>query len=433
MKTKAFNLLCVFAFFFGSTSKLYSYEQPLTDCTFVVICDNDTKVLIQQLFKTNSQDVEKYEFLQGHPKEMLYVNKDIRSENLGKVFKLCDSIAERNEVSYNLKLPISISECSLIVDERTPNAVVLIMPTLTSYMLNELNKVFSDIVFSYKSLYGDEAEKNSYNDAFKIKNKSHLNAVALKPFEIKGYIKYAAIAATAYKSDTSWITPFNIDLISPKDIDIDVSHISCLEKRDVCFFDETTGLKAIVCENEKNIIIAFGAFGSAFPETGTEKYNKVADYLKKTIVHNIYFGSKPKYFDDADLLFKKLCSYFGEKSTKPIIVCGQCLGGSLAQYVGIKNRVSTICLNSIPIGSGVQKAINKNIHYANKIVTQVSVDFDPVISSSSAKNLGEHFVLPSAYETSKESHRYLMGSIMNYLGYDKKTHTKELVKEDLVY
>jgi hypothetical protein len=398
-------------------------------CTFLIVSNKKTFSLIEQLFKSNPQNLEKYDFLKGHKRTLQNLNKDVSGQSVKKMLKLIDFTAKRHNTKINIILPVEISSCSLVVDEKNSNAIGIILPCVTRPFVADLSRAFEDVDFSYRLQFGDDIDEKKNKD-FKLKSSAHSKADTISPNDLKKYIRFAATAAAAYKSQEDWVTPFGLKLIKPES-EIFIEDLNGISRMKYCFFKETSGLKAIVCSNKNQIIVTYGAFGSAFPEAGSKKYKIIASYLKNTIVHNVYFGSVPTYYDEADFLFNKIKEYYAHEG-KEFVLTGQCLGGSIAQYVGMKNKVKTICFNAIPLGSGLQQKIGADSFDANKYITEIFVDDNPMISSNSARTFGREYVIPSAYDTSLDSHKFVMGSLLQYIGYSKKSHTKDLKPEDLI-
>src|SRR6185295_16502207 len=107
---------------------------------------------------------------------------------------------------------------------------------------------------------------------------------------------------------------------------------------------------------------------------------------------------------------------------------GHCLGGSIAEYVALKQGVPGVGINTLPIGPGLQKAIgNEKLQRADDIFRHVIVDTDifsdppPMLKVVDAvmnffgvrtiANFGTETKLPTIFdERSTDTHNYAIAS-----------------------
>jgi hypothetical protein len=263
---------------------------------------------------------------------------------------------------------------------------------------------------------------------------SHRN---LTSEEIKPLILFACAAAAIHSNNLQWITPFEYNL---KDIDSDLK----IENRTNCFFDEETGLKFAAYENERQILIAFGALGSSDSELDSDSQKaELRDKVYRNSVLNL-LGGKQAIYLKADRIISKLLKTEPFQN-KEVLFVGQSLAGSIASYVALKNNRKAICLNSLPLGAGLQQEIGrKYLMDADKHITHIIIKDDYLSDTSkilgvidaiasffglrTAGNFGIKNRLPSAYSRIAENHNYVLGSMLAHAGFDK--HSKPWLLAD---
>ncbi len=245
--------------------------------------------------------------------------------------------------------------------------------------------------------------------------------------------------ALVHSSDKKWIEPFGYEVLPPKSFAISSSG---LEKKDLCFFDPKSGLKAAVSLKENKVIISFGALRSHHSEVSDDK-------MKKSLHLKMYWsamgnmtGITPKVYLQAEVLFKDLMKDPRLKG-KNIILTGQCFGGSIASYVALNNDTEAFCTNSLQLGAGLQQKLGrKKLKKARDLITHLTVKSDWVsdrkiytvldVASSifcikTPGRFGEKFMIPTAYEDRSKSHDYSIGSCMKYLGMDIRSTPEDLL------
>ena len=259
--------------------------------------------------------------------------------------------------------------------------------------------------------------------------------------QIKGFMKYVSHGASAHLSDDKWIKPYGYHFIDPHELDIDVSELpGQIEMHDKCFFDPKTSLKALVSESEDEVVISFGALAASKSELDPKKAKALAR-KQHVLLATQFAGGVPKMYDQAELLVEKLKELPRFKGKK-IKLSGQCLGGSLAQYSGLKHKIKTVCFNSFPLGAGLQYRVRSRLRSAKEYVTHMSTETDFVSDSSKVKyldpassaiglrtpgNFGKRYSVPTAYPGDKQAtHDYIQGSMMKHMGYTTRTTPEEL-------
>lgn len=262
------------------------------------------------------------------------------------------------------------------------------------------------------------------------------------------YLPYAAIVAMSHNNDEKWLTRWNLKLISPKDLGIDLTQISGrLECHEKCFFDPQSSLKVLIIKSETNkVIIAFGAVESGGSELSTEKEkNAMHRYQISLVIQNL-LGIKLDIFDQAQDIFEKIQS-LSQFEGCSFALCGLCWGGSLAQYVGLKKSISAFCFNCFPLGVSAQNEIPRQcLQRADEFITHISAQsdfvsdlkgigiFDRSLTMAGIKtpgNFGKRYAIPSAFNSFHGTHAYVMGSLMKHLNYHSKDKPDKLLNDDL--
>lgn len=296
----------------------------------------------------------------------------------------------------------------------------------------------------------------SFSDAFFISIPTSIKNLfyGKKPQEMKigskdevlEVLRYKAAAAAVHSLDETWVTPLGYKFQNIQDLNVEGLEqglTSGVEQKQYCFFDKQTSLKAMICSNDKEVIITFGALGSGDTEIKNPRDQQsltTKQYLE--IAENLV-GFVPFVYQEAEELFQKIKNLDVFKGKK-ITLNGQCLGGSLAQYVGLKNHVETKCFNCVPLGVGLQEGLD--VTNADQYITNISIQTDFVsdnkyvgwfgnflrfICVKTPQNFGSRFSVPTAYTKMTETHAYAFGSLMNYLGYDVRNKPESLKPEDL--
>ncbi len=284
---------------------------------------------------------------------------------------------------------------------------------------------------------------NNENNLINAISKSN-NQLQLSKENSKKILPYVAATCTSFSNDASWIAPFNFNLINPYKQGIKPKNAKILP-HDNCFFDHETALKISVCEGKSSIIIAFGAMGSACTEVPSEKHEEYREKQKKNALWNLQGFSCPVYQEAAEFV-GELCRLERFRS-KQIVLVGQSLGGALAQFSGIWNQLPTMSFNPIPLGRAQIKILEgqfPNRNFSENILTVSSEnDYATTLGTGyitkmfglfvqTPKLYGIRYEIPSAYLDVIENHSYFMGSLMNYLGYDKRAKTTDLPQFEIL-
>lgn len=256
------------------------------------------------------------------------------------------------------------------------------------------------------------------------------------------FVKYAGVAGAQHTLDESWIKPLNLELYNVRQANFDLSSLpGNIQINDKCFYDQTTGLKATISVSDNEVIVGFGALGAfrhlyndlpdAEKKLNTDKMEKI----QNNSIYKNMAGFKPKHYKQADALFQLIKNH-PDFQNKHISLAGQCYGGSIAEYIGIKNQVSAVCFNTLAMGAGLQDAIgDKLLSHADKYVTHISVDtdfvsdnrivpvFDRTLSLLGVRtpgNFGRRYAIPTAYTKKQETHDYMIGSLLVHLGHTNR-------------
>lgn len=286
----------------------------------------------------------------------------------------------------------------------------------------------------------------------------HFEMTPLTVDQIKPHLRYMAQAGYAHTPKLDLIKPFGYEPLSPQVIGVQLDKLpfkveSCKGnageiETESCFVDKDTGLKIIVSVNKqhKEIVLAFGDSNSLIPEMGN-KSNAAWIQQQKAIWTNL-LGKQPDLYLRADKIAIAIIQALLENSNYEkysVRLVGQSLGGSLAQFVGLKNRFNTNCYNAVAIGKGLQTLIDeKHLDAADLYVTHVSVETDfasdlkgigtvnSVLNSlgtRTPRNFGLRYSIPTAYpglSAMSKTHAFHLGSAMKYIGLTERTSVKDL-------
>jgi glycogen synthase len=267
------------------------------------------------------------------------------------------------------------------------------------------------------------------------------NSVALSRSDARKLLRYTSAMSASYANDETWINSLKLNLLSPSKNNFPISS-QTLKAHEKCFFDQNSGLKISIIGGDKEIIIAFGSVGSCNSEVAPDEADSVSKTQLDTAKYNLLGFSYDIYDQAAKFVeeFSRLEAFRNKK----IVLVGQSLGGSLAQFAGLKNQLSTYCFNPIALGraqihklSACQLANDKNI-----FVVSVEGDYATDIVEHAAnrciqyliqtpKLFGKKYTIPSAYTGLFETHSYFMGSLMKYLGYDIRTKAHAIPQHEL--
>lgn len=266
--------------------------------------------------------------------------------------------------------------------------------------------------------------------------------------EIKPYIQYAAAAAAIHgKHFDSWTDPLGFKVVSPKDLikDIQGGIPQGLLVKDDCFFDQETGLKAALLVKGNRYMLVFGALRSSSTEL-----DKVASKLLDDKVWNncgaSIAGFVPTIYLKANRLVEMVKEIPAIKSGS-FELCGQCLGGSLASFAGIKNQIKATCLNTFPLGAGLQYELgNERLNEADKYITHISCKTDFMsdlpkvlgvldslvnfIGIRTCGNFGKKFLIPNPFPNySGKTHNNIAAAMFLHAGFKEKDRPGDILPD----
>lgn len=265
--------------------------------------------------------------------------------------------------------------------------------------------------------------------------------------EFKPYFPMICMIAFIHSTSECWISSIRYDLIAPIEFDIDLGTI---EKKDSCFFDKATGLKIAIVEKGDNVMIGFGALNSSHSELPNDPQQNSQTYTSvlKSSIKNL-IGVHPNLYHQANEFIHNILNSPRLKG-KNIILTGQCVGGSLASYVALKQNLQAQCVNSLPLGVGLQNQIGrKKLNNGDKYVSHISIrgdwttdwralnGLDRIINAIGIRtigNFGRRFIIPSAFKEcqvklgwySNNSHTYAAKSAFAHLGFDPNSKIQDV-------
>jgi hypothetical protein len=262
----------------------------------------------------------------------------------------------------------------------------------------------------------------------------------LTAIELKPYLKYAATSAASFKNDPKWLEGLNINFHCFSLNEIDLKNIpGKIIIQNAVLFDPDSGLKVLVAENENEVIVSFGARDSLSTEIDIKCQKQIKDDQFNTAALNL-LGANSAIYEQASAVITALQKSEKLKNKQWVLV-GQSFGGGLAQYVGIKKQIRTVCFNSIALGAGLQKNLGDSLlAQSDEFITHISAENDilsdfpfinvidrffSLIGIRTPGNFGQRFSIPSAYSSIKGTHNYILGSIMKHLGYTTRCLPQE--------
>lgn len=288
----------------------------------------------------------------------------------------------------------------------------------------------------------------------------HYELQRLNQKEVQAHLCYIAQSSYAHKSlSDKLITPFGYQPVDPGSIGLNLKdfrgEIAILDglivdgsdkasRTEKCFVDQDMGLKIAIAVNEdlRELILAFGDLGSLSIES---KENSTVWWRQfKGVVSNLS-GIQAALYQQAETLAMRIIKavlQIEKYKNFNIILTGQSLGGSLAQFVGLRNELTTLCYNAVPLGRGLQHLIgDEKLKKADSYITHMTVESDYVsdmegigivdgalsyLGVRTPGNFGQRFSIPTAYSKRQQTHSFVLGSTMNYLNLDKKLLPKDL-------
>jgi len=186
--------------------------------------------------------------------------------------------------------------------------------------------------------------------------------------EVTQYMHYAASSCAVHANHTEWVEPLGFRPVDVPDFG------GGLDKHGVTWFDKETGLKVILYQNNEELIVTFGALHSHHSEFSQERKQE-QDALTRSVRNRAILsllGHRPNMYEKAEYFVQKLIES-NQFADKKITLCGMCLGGSIASYTALRLKQRAVCMNTFPLGPGLQKKIgNKNLRHADEYVTHIS-------------------------------------------------------------
>lgn len=270
----------------------------------------------------------------------------------------------------------------------------------------------------------------------------------LTPDAVKPFMKYGGMNAAIQSGliGDPFVTPFGYQNVSSKSIMKQLKQIPiAMEAHDTCFFDPKTGLKVAIYEKNDHIIIAYGSLTGAESEIKDKvEQGRLKRILLTTARANIV-GIKAALYKDAEVMCKEIIDVPQFKN-KRITVTGHSLGGTIASFVSLKCKLEGVALNALPLGVGLQEEIGQStLINADKYLTHIIAKTDPkadlpvvvggidaivnFVGLKTPGNFGRKYLVPSAYSSGFETHAFILGSMMQHSGFDKRTYPKDLVHD----
>lgn len=242
--------------------------------------------------------------------------------------------------------------------------------------------------------------------------------------ETKKHLVYASLAAAIHKNNSRWMEPFGYTPMQVGTFNTD------LEKSGSVLFNRTTGLKITLYEKGDEVLIAFGALNSQasqFSDNERKKCSLLGNKMKLAAISNLLAG-RPALYTNADYHMIELLKDPALQNKK-ITLCGQCLGGSIASYVALRQHIPAVCLNTFPLGAGLQQKIGtENLQNADKLVTHISSrgdffsDLPVVVKALDATvnflgirtpgNFGKRMRVDSIYTSPSKNHSNILGAMI---------------------
>lgn len=265
-----------------------------------------------------------------------------------------------------------------------------------------------------------------YNDLFCPAGYHRFEKQTINQEEAKNYLPFASACATVHANNPAWVKSFGYTPVPCEQF----GQIGTdLEKKEFVFFDKSTGLKVVVLKKEDEFIVVFGALGSHNSQFSKEENSNSKSIQRSVITHAIgsLVGTRPELYKKAEKFISELTQSELCKNKK-MTLCGQCLGGSVASYVSLRLEIPAICLNTFPLGPGLQRKIDtEKLQNADKWLTHVSANNDyfsdlpkfvlitdlflSSLGLRTAGNFGKKLVVDSIFSNPFENHNCIYGAL----------------------
>lgn len=277
----------------------------------------------------------------------------------------------------------------------------------------------------------------------------HSSGPRLSKEETKEMLRYMSYSLVPFRyNQDKWAEPYGAKIIPPTDLPVNLSKIpGHVQIHENSFFDKNNFFKAVVLEDEHELVVTFGALHSHWPEVANQKEAKKKAFKPLPSIIANYFGHSPLQYKQADAFVEQLKKIAQDKG-KRLVLTGQSLAGSLASYAALKHEVKAIGFNSVQFGAGLQYDIgDAKLAQADKYLTQISVDNDLLNNLPGATSIdhvlsrlgvrtpgtfGKRYRIPSVFKSMRKAHDFPMKCVMNYIGYDQNTKANELKPEDVI-
>ena len=246
------------------------------------------------------------------------------------------------------------------------------------------------------------------------------------------YLIYPCFGTGSQDGNQDFTRPFGYKIIEPTTLQLQDLKFDAYSN---CYLHEGSGVKVTIYEKDNEVILAFGAKNSSKSLISEERFKKVVKNQTRIIKRNL-LGIKDPSYREATAFVEKLLNHSKLKDKKVSLV-GGCLGGSYAQYVGLKLNLKTVCTNSLAIGAGLQSEIgDEKLKNAGNYVTHLVIETDFVSDIGPLKpldyltsligirtpgNFGRSFSVPSAYKSGALTHCCTVGSMMKHMGFHERT------------
>lgn len=296
-------------------------------------------------------------------------------------------------------------------------------------------------IVAIQHLFWKNLPNTFYEDLFG-KGYHRFGNPTLSPEQVKPLVKYACANMANQVGKISYLETFGYQIFSPEEIFHKLNISNTIRPHNSCFFDFTTGLKLAIHKKNDEFLLSFGGLAGVDSETEDPTLRKST----RDSLWNGGFGSaagiKTALFMDAEVLFSQI-KELPEFKDKRITLTGQCLGGTIASYLSLKHQFPCIVFNSLPMGAGLQYEIgDEKLMDADKYVTNVIAstdyfaDLPKIVGVADAflgflgfktpGNFGRKFFVPTAYKSASDTHRYILGSLMQHMGYHCRTLPQDI-------
>lgn len=278
--------------------------------------------------------------------------------------------------------------------------------------------------------------------------------IPLSKKNTKKMLPYIAACNASYKNDESWIRPFQLSFLCPNDLNLNLASLpGAIEARATSFFDKNTLLKVSICQSAINeqahLYVLGGAFGSGDVEASNDQEKENFRNVQILTRDSQLVGKIPPTYVQLNDFMNILLSHPSLKN-KRVTLIGHSSGGSMAQYVSLKNDLHAICFNPYPLGQGLQQDIGQRIETAPYHISCISIAGDfcsdaldrglsrhprtKLLQENSAKNFGMKYLVPSAFSGDEnKTHGLVLASFLKYLNYDERTLPSQLKLKDLEF